>query len=612
MQDDRPEPFQAPISRLVWETKYRAKEDGVADATVRDTWRRVARALAWVEPKDRDAWGSRFHGVLEGFRFLPAGRILAGAGTRRRVTLLNCFVMGTIEDSTDGIFEALKEGALTMQQGGGVGYDFSTLRPRGSRALRAGAIASGPVSFMRIWDAMCETMLSTGARRGAMMGTLRCDHPDIEEFVRAKRKVGELRNFNMSVLVSDAFMEAVRRDAEWELVFPSYAKGEGDDRDGPVVMRAWSGSRVPVPCRIHRRIRARELWQTIMRSTYEHAEPGVLFIDRINRRNNLHYIEQISATNPCGEIPLPPYGACDLGSLNLTSFVLEAFTEEARIDWEALRETAEIATRMLDNVLDATRYPLQSQADRVRAARRIGLGLTGLADALVMLGLHYGSHEGRELAAAVMRLVSHTAYRTSIDIAKEKGSFPELIVERFLEGEFIRSLPDDIQSGIRAHGIRNSHLVAIAPSGTISLLANNVSSGLEPIFNLRFKRRILLADGTVSEEEVSDFAHASWVERFGSRPVPKAFVTARELSPNAHLDMQAALQPFVDNAISKTINVPKEMPFDAFRGLYELAYDKGLKGCTTFRENPITGEVLAPAAASDVVSPCCDVGRETD
>lgn len=606
---DEGQDFIAPISRIIWESKYRAGGDGIDERSVRDSWRRVARALAGVEPEDHERWAHRFYEALSGFRFLPGGRILAGAGVRRRVTLLNCFVMGTIEDSTDGIFEALKEGALTMQQGGGVGYDFSTLRPRGARARGAGAIASGPVSFMGIWDAMCETMLSTGARRGAMMGTLRGDHPDIEEFVEAKGERGKLRNFNMSVLVSDDFMRAVRDDLEWALVFPA---GSGDAADGPVVMRAWSGSLVPVPCRVHRRIRARELWQKIMRSTYEHAEPGVLFIDRINRRNNLRYIENISATNPCGEIPLPPYGACDLGSLNLTAFVREPFTDNAHIDWEGLGDTAALATRMLDNVLDATRYPLQRQADRVRAARRIGLGLTGLADALVMLGLAYASDEGRKLAASVMKLICHTAYRTSIELAKVKGSFPEFVAERFVEGEFICSLPEDIRRDIREHGIRNSHLVAIAPSGTISLLANNVSSGLEPIFGLRFSRRVLQADGRAIEHEVMDHAYSVWRERFGDAPLPDTFVTARELAPEAHLEMQAALQPHVDNAISKTINVPKEMPFDAFVRLYELAYDKGLKGCTTFRENPVTGEVLTSRADSAQTSACCDISREND
>lgn len=598
----------APIARVVWEAKYRADEDGVVDRTVHDTWRRVARALAAVEPCDRDAWTVRFERVLEGFRFLPGGRILAGAGSHRQVTLLNCFVMGTLEDSTDGIFDGLKQGALTMQQGGGVGYDFSTLRPRGTRARRAGTIASGPVSFMRIWDAMCATMLSTGARRGAMMGTLRCDHPDVEEFVEAKGARGELRNFNMSVLVTDDFVRAVRADDEWPLVFPTSADGGA----GELVVRRWSGGRDPVPCRVHRRVRARELWSKIMRSTYDHAEPGVLFIDRINRTNNLAYAEQIGATNPCGEIPLPPYGACDLGSINLTTLVEHPFTSGVRFDWDALRETAAVATRMLDDVLDATRYPLPEQEEHVRAARRIGLGLTGLADTLVMLGLEYASDEGRAFAAGVMREICHAAYRASIDLARERGSFAAFDREKFLDAAFVRTLPDDVRAGIAAHGIRNSHLTAIAPSGTISLLANNVSSGLEPIFDLRYARRVLQANGCALEHEVVDYAYRAFTEAFPGTPLPATFVTARQLPPEAHLAMQAALQPFVDNAISKTINVPADYPFDAFERLYELAYDAGLKGCTTFRENPVTGEILASRDAAGVTSACCDASREAD
>jgi len=601
-------PFVAPISRLVWEIKYRADGDGGAEeGSIQATWRRVAGALAEAEPRDRERWAERFYRVLEGFAFLPAGRILAGAGTCRRVTLLNCFVMGTIDDSMEGIFSALTEGALTMQQGGGTGYDFSTLRPRGSRARRAGAIASGPVSFMRIWDAMCATMLSTGARRGAMMGTLRCDHPDIEEFVEAKAERGELRNFNLSVLVTDDFIQAVRADREIELVFPAAPH----ELHEPTVLRAWSPSPIPVPCRVHRRIRARALWEKILRSTYEHAEPGVLFIDRINRLNNLRYCEHIAATNPCGEIPLPPYGACDLGSINLTAFVLDAFEPTARLDWAGLTETARTATRMLDDVLDVTRYPLPRQADRVLASRRIGLGITGLADALVMLGLRYDEDEGRALASSVMRTLCHTAYETSIELAREKGSFPELVTERFLEGELVRTLPAHIREGIAKHGIRNSHLLAIAPSGTISLLANNVSNGLEPIFDLRFRRRLLLTDGASEEHEVEDFAHGLFRRRFGpTAPLPDTFVTARELAPEAHLEMQAALQPFVDNAISKTINVPTDLPFDDFVRVYDLAYDKGLKGCTTFRENPVTGQVLSSLEGASATSACCDIERE--
>ena len=379
--------FANEISRHVWQTKYRFADHATRERSIADTWRRVARALAAVEPKDSETWEDRFFAILQDFKFLPGGRIQAGAGTARNVTLFNCFVMGTIEDSIPGIFSALEEGAVTMQQGGGIGIDFSTLRPRGSQTKTVGGIASGPVSFMQLWDAACGTILSTGVRRGAMMATLRCDHPDIEEFVTAKQQPGQLRRFNVSVQVTDAFMAAVRSDADWPLLFPAAAVDGG----GQTVVREWPGSEGSVPCSVVRHMRARHLWDLILRGTYDYAEPGVLFVDRINKVNNLWYREHISATNPCGEIPLPPYGACDLGSLNLTRFVVSPFTAEARIDYERLADTARIAVRMLDNVIDASRFPLPQQAENARGSRRIGLGITGLADALVMMGLRYGS-----------------------------------------------------------------------------------------------------------------------------------------------------------------------------------------------------------------------------
>jgi len=614
------DPFTADISRHIWDTKYRLREgERVVDATVEDTWRRVADALAAVEPTDRDAWAERFYRVLEGFRFLPGGRILAGAGTDRRVTLFNCFVMGTIEDSMDGIFDALKEGALTMQQGGGVGYDFSSLRPRGTRAQEAGTIASGPVSFMHIWDSMCATLLSTGARRGAMMATLRVDHPDIEAFIEAKRDPRALRHFNLSVLVSDEFMQAVRADAPWPLVFPvgSHEPGAGG---GEVVMRTWPAAGAgagaaarPVPCRIVRTVRARELWERILRATYEYAEPGVLFADRINALNNLHYREHISATNPCGEIPLPPYGACDLGSVNLTRFVSGPFEPQAGLDETALRETVRVAVRMMDNVIDASRFPLAAQQRQAHGSRRIGLGLTGLADTLILLGLRYDSPQGRRLAAGLMQTICHEAYRASIELAREKGAFPFFETDAYLAGSFVKGLPDDIRQGIAEHGIRNSHLTAIAPTGTISLFAGNISSGLEPVYDLNYSRRLLELDGGYREYRVSDYAYDRWRERFAGADLPDCFVEVNDLTPAAHLDMQAALQPFVDNAISKTINVPADYDFDSFRDLYDQAYDKGLKGCTTFRPNPVTGAILeAVVAPGDHASHCCNIERETD
>jgi ribonucleoside-diphosphate reductase alpha chain len=597
------------ISRHVWETKYRYAHGAARERSIAETWQRMARALAAVEPEDTAAWQQRFLDILQDFKFLPGGRIHAGAGTTRNVTLFNCFVMGTIEDSIPGIFRALQESAVTMQLGGGIGCDFSTLRPRGTRAKGAGTIASGPISFMQVWDAMCSTILSTGARRGAMMATLRCDHPDIEEFIAAKQQPGQLRRFNLSVLVTDSFMQAVRGDVEWPLVFPA-AVIEGE---GATVAREWPGANSAVPCRVVRRVRARELWRLILQATYDYAEPGVLFIDRINQLNNLWYRERITATNPCGEIPLPPYGACDLGSLNLTQFVTSPFSPDARVDFDRLVETATIAVRFLDNVIDASRFPLPQQAEKARGSRRIGLGITGLADALIMLGLIYGSERSLAVAADVMRVICHAAYRASVALAREKGSFPYFQQDRYLEGAFIRSLPDDIRSSIARHGIRNSHLIAIAPTGTISLLAGNVSSGLEPIYAASYARKVLSAEGPAQEFILTDYALDLWRRSSGAAAgYPAGFVTAAELPVRAHLEMQAALQPFVDNSISKTINVPKDFPFSDFQQIYDLAYDKGLKGCTTFRPNPVTGTVLSEEADGAEAPHCCVLEREPD
>ena len=599
--------FTNEISQHIWQTKYRFADHGAGERNLADTWRRIARSLAAVERTDATLWETRFFEVLQDFKFLPGGRIQAGAGTARQVTLFNCFVMGTVEDSITGIFRALEEGAITMQQGGGIGIDFSTLRPRGTEAKAAGGVASGPVSFMQVWDAMCGTILSTGARRGAMMATLRCDHPDIEEFVTAKQQAGQLRSFNLSVQVTDAFMAAVRADADWPLVFPAATfVGEGE-----TVAREWPGAARPVACRVVKRVRARALWELILRSTYDYAEPGVLFIDRINRLNNLWYCEQISATNPCGEIPLPPYGACDLGSLNLARFVSSPFTPQARIDHERLARAVKIAVRLLDNVIDASRFPLPQHAEKARGSRRIGLGITGLADALVMLGLRYGDERSLKVASDMMQLICYTAYRASIDLAKDKGSFPYFERDKYLQGPFIRSLPDDIRAGITAHGIRNSHLLAIAPTGTISLLAGNVSSGLEPIFAASYRRKVLTEDGSPKEFLLTDYALDMWhaAKQAGT---PDSFVTIAELPVIAHLAIQAALQPFVDNSISKTINVPQNCLFEDFKRIYDLAYEQGLKGCTTFRPNPVTGAVLSEEAGGAEAPHCCVLEREAD
>ncbi len=601
-----------PLSKWIWEEKYRYRIGAVAqDATIEDSWLRVAKALAGQErPDSAGYWAEQFYTLLQDFKFLPGGRIQAGAGTSRRVTLFNCFVMGGVEDSIAGIFDALKESALTMQQGGGIGLDFSTLRPQGMAARRVGIAASGPLSFMHIWDSMCATLFSTGARRGAMMATLRCDHPDIEAFIEAKRDPQSLRHFNLSVLVSDAFMEAVNKGAEWALIFPLAADQTAQAED---VQRNWSGMEGAQPCRVIKTVNARALWNKLMRAAYDCAEPGVIFIDRVNRLNNLWYRERISATNPCGEIPLPAYGACNLGSLNLVRFVRAPFSTDAALDMEGISSAAAIATRMLDNVYDVSHFPLEKQSEVARATRRIGLGVTGLADALIMLGIPYGSPASFVLSGQVMARISHAAYRASIELARERGAFPEFEVEKYLQGEFVNSLPSDIQQGIRRFGIRNSHLTAIAPAGTISLLAGNISSGLEPVYAWHYRRTVRAADGSRSVFEMEDYAYSRFRALYGEHaPLPPAFVNAADIPPASHLGMQAALQAHVDNAISKTINIPENLAFEAFGELYQLAYQRGLKGCTVFRPNPVTGQVLDAGENEVLQSRCCSIERETD
>jgi len=556
------------ISQQIWDMKYRLKGPGgeAIDRTVEDTWTRVATALAAPEP-DPTAWIPRFAEALADFQFLPAGRILAGAGTGRSVTLFNCFVMGTIPDDMGGIFTHLREAALTMQQGGGIGYDFSTLRPRGAPVKGVGADASGPLSFMDVWDAMCRTIMSAGYRRGAMMATLACDHPDIEAFIEAKREPGRLRMFNLSVLITDAFMDAVREDRPWELTF------------GGTTWRV---------------VRARELWDRIMRATYAYAEPGVIFIDRINRLNNLHYAETIRATNPCGEQPLPPYGACLLGSLNLASFVLDPFTETARLDLERLARVVPVAVRMMDNVTDVSRFPLPEQEREAQAKRRIGLGVTGLADALIMCRVRYGSDAAVRLTEAWMAAIRRAAYLASAELAREKGAFPLFDREAYLAGESVATLDPDVRAAIAAHGIRNALLTSVAPTGTISLFADNVSSGLEPVFSFRYTRTVLMPDGSHQQEEVTDHAYRLFRRVKGeTAPLPDYFVDAQTLAPGDHVVMQAAVQKYVDSSISKTINVPAEIDFEAFKDVYVQAYDLGCKGCTTYRPNEVTGSVLS-------------------
>ena len=575
----------APISRQIWDAKYRFKEPSgrPIDRSVEESWRRVAQALAAAETEPA-RWEQPFYEALEDFRFLPAGRILSGAGTDRRVTLFNCFVMGDIPDDLSGIFSNLREAALTMQQGGGIGYDFSSLRPKGAPVRGVGADASGPLSFMDVWDSMCRTIMSAGARRGAMMATMRCDHPDIEEFIAAKRQPGRLRNFNLSVLATDPFMAAVKADAAWPLVF--------------------GGKTFKV-------LRARALFDSITQATYDYAEPGVIFIDRINARNNLAYCEEIHSTNPCGEQPLPPYGACLLGSINLAKLVHDPFTPKAGLDEAELASLVSVAIRMLDNTIDVSGFPLEQQRQEALAKRRIGLGVTGLADALMMVGLRYGSVAAAERAGDWARQIMRAAYLASARLAQEKGAFPLYDRDAYLAGETVRALDDDVRALIAQHGIRNALLTSVAPTGTISLVADNVSSGVEPVFALAYTRKVLQRDGSKTEEEVSDYALRRFREVHGEDTrLPSYFVTAQDLTPSEHVRMQAAVQKYVDSAISKTVNVAEDISFEAFQQVYLDAYESGCKGCTTYRPNAITGSVLevkpaepaAPAPASPTVS----------
>ncbi|UWQ63477.1 adenosylcobalamin-dependent ribonucleoside-diphosphate reductase [Leisingera caerulea] len=566
--------FAAPIAEQIWDMKYRFKQaDGAPiDVTVADTWRRIARDLARAE-KEPEAWEEKFFGALEDFKYLPAGRITAGAGTARQVTLFNCFVMGTIPDSMSGIFDMLKEAALTMQQGGGIGYDFSTIRPRGADVKGVAADASGPLSFMDVWDAMCRTIMSAGSRRGAMMATMRCDHPDIEQFITAKSDPARLRMFNMSVLVTDAFMEAVKADGSWELVF-----------DG----------------KVYHTVEARDLWNKIMQATYDYAEPGVIFIDRINKANNLNYIENICATNPCGEQPLPPYGACLLGSINMARLVANPFEEDAHLDQEMMQELVATAVRMMDNVVDVSKFPLEAQAEEAKNKRRIGLGVTGLADALLMLGLEYGSDEAARQTDRWLHAIARAAYLASVDLAKEKGAFPLFDAEAYLNSGNMLNMDEDVRDAIREHGIRNALLTSIAPTGTISLYAGNVSSGIEPVFAYAYTRKVLQKDGSRTEEEVVDYAVQMYREKFGAdAKLPDYFVNAQTLSPAAHVKMQAAAQKWIDSSISKTINCPEDISFDAFKDVYMQAWDQGCKGCTTYRPNDVTGSVLSVSESAD-------------
>ncbi len=565
--------FDASIAEQIWDMKYRFKdEDGTPiDGNVEDSWHRIAGALASVESLP-EKWEKAFFEALSDFKFLPAGRITAGAGTERSVTLFNCFVMGTIPDSMGGIFDMLKEAALTMQQGGGIGYDFSTIRPSGAKVKGVAADASGPLSFMDVWDSMCRTIMSAGSRRGAMMATMRCDHPDIANFITAKRDPARLRMFNVSVLVTDEFMDAVKANGPWDLIF------EGE---------------------VYQTVNALELWDQIMSSTFEFAEPGVIFIDRINKANNLNYCETISATNPCGEQPLPPYGACLLGSINLARLVSKPFEKDASLDEVGMDNLVKIAVRMMDNVVDVSRFPLEAQAREAKQKRRIGLGVTGLADALLMVGLRYGSEEAALKTEQWMHQIARAAYLASVDLAKEKGAFPLFDPQGYLSSGAMQEMDADVRNAIEKHGIRNALLTSVAPTGTISLYAGNVSSGIEPVFAYAYTRKVLQKDGSRTEEEVVDYAVQMWRDKMGEAELPDHFVNAQTLAPLDHVRMQAAAQKWVDSSISKTINCPEDISFEAFKDVYMAAWDQGCKGCTTYRPNAVTGSVLSVLETSE-------------
>ncbi len=593
---------QQPITLDVLKEKY--LKDG--EISEDDIYRRVARAYASVEaPADRAAWEQRFFDNLRAGA-IGAGRIMSAAGTSIQATLINCFVQpvgdciqGVDDGGFPGIYEALREAAETMRRGGGVGYDFSRIRPRGAEVKSMASLASGPCSYINVFDQSCATVESAGARRGAQMGVLRIDHPDVLEFITAKRTPGRWNNFNVSVGVSDAFMRALADDQPWDLVHRA--------RPGPVLLAEGAHQRAD-GLWVYRSMPARELWDTVMRSTYDFAEPGILFLDHIRQDNNLHYCETIEATNPCGEQPLPPYGCCDLGPVILPRFVRHPFGFGGlpSFDFEAFEAAVALQVRALDNVLDVTFWPLPQQREESAAKRRIGVGFTGMGNALAMLCVRYDRAEGRTLAAQIAERMRDAAYAASVALAQEKGAFPKFDADGYLaEGTFASRLPEALRQAIRAHGIRNSHLLSIAPTGTVSLaFADNASNGIEPPFSWMYRRRKREADGSTTDYAVEDHAWRLYRELGGDvAQLPDYFVNALSMPAADHLAMMEAVQPFVDTAISKTVNVPADYPYDDFKDLYQQAWRARLKGLATYRPNLILGSVLDTGGAAEPVPP---------
>ena len=551
------------VNEIIWNKKYRHANESSPE----DTFRRVAKAAAGVE-KNPAKWEEKFFEEMNSLCFLPGGRILAAAGTGKpKATLSNCFVMSPVIDDMSGIMQSLNDGALTMQAGGGIGINFSGLRPYGDPVGGTGSIASGPVSFMHMWNAMSMTISGEGDRKGAMIAVLNCDHPEILTFVTAKSNNTKdhkvLEKFNISVGVTDEFIDAVRNDGDWDLKFNG---------------------------RLYRTVKAREIWDVIMESAHKKAEPGILFIDRINNANNLKYIETIDATNPCGEQPLAPFGSCNLGAINLTKFVRDPFTENAHFDTESFAKTIRNSVKFLDNILDINYYPLKEQRDDAQNKRKIGLGIMGLGSALAMLRVRYGREKSIETVELIMSTMRDTAYSYSVELAKEKGPFKLLDREAYLESEFIKTLPSHLRDEIGSHGIRNSHLLTIAPTGSVAQLAGNVSSGVEPIFCIEYVRK-----NYGEEISIKDPTFQMYCDQYGNvseKNAPEFFVSAHDLTPEEHLKVMASCQKYIDASISKTLNLPKDITVKEMGDVYLMAYDMGCKGCTVYREGSLDEEIL--------------------